>query len=115
MTVGVQAVARVERLFRVGRAAFRPVPRVDSAVVRIRPLRPEPLQPEEELSLRTLVRAVFQWRRKQLSRILRDHPDLRLPVQTAERAADDVGIDLESRPERLAPETFVALAIRLLR
>lgn len=114
LTIGVQAVADVERLFRVGRAAFRPVPRVDSAVVRIRPYRPEPLRPEEEASLRRLVRAAFQWRRKQLSRILRDHPDLRLRVEDAETAADEVGIDLESRPERLSPETFVALARRLL-
>jgi 16S rRNA (adenine1518-N6/adenine1519-N6)-dimethyltransferase len=114
LTVGVQAVAGVERLFRVGRAAFRPVPRVDSAVVRIRPYRPEPLGPEEEVSLRRLVRAAFQWRRKQLSRILRDHPDLRFGVETSGRAAQDLGIDLESRPERLPPAMFVALARRLL-
>jgi 16S rRNA (adenine1518-N6/adenine1519-N6)-dimethyltransferase len=110
LSVGVRTVARVERLFRVGRSAFRPVPRVDSTVVRITPLVPAPLAPHEERRLRALVRAAFQWRRKQLRRILRDHPDLALPEGVAERAAEAAGIDLGCRPERLAPEQFVAFA-----
>ncbi|MCI0689943.1 MAG: 16S rRNA (adenine(1518)-N(6)/adenine(1519)-N(6))-dimethyltransferase RsmA, partial [Sporichthyaceae bacterium] len=38
LTVGVQAVARAERLFAVPAGAFRPRPRVDSAVLRLTPL-----------------------------------------------------------------------------
>lgn len=110
LSVGVRSVARVERLFDVGRGAFRPVPRVDSAVLRIEPLVPEPLERKEEARLRRLVRAAFQWRRKQLAKILRDHPDLELPEEIPERAARAAGIDLRDRPERLAPEQFVALA-----
>ena len=37
LSVGVRTVAQVERLFKVGRQAFRPVPGVDSAVIRITP------------------------------------------------------------------------------
>ncbi len=114
LTVGVRALAEVHRLFRVGRSAFRPVPRVDSAVVRIRPFRPEPLGPAEEARLRRLVRAAFQWRRKQLSGILRNHPDLRLPPDRVEEVASELGIDLGDRPERLSPGLFVALSRRLL-
>lgn len=110
LAVGVQSVARAERLFRVGRGAFRPVPRVESAVVRITPLRPEPLTPEEEGRLRTLVRASFQWRRKQMGKILRDHPDLSLHGDAAASAAQHAGVDLQDRPERLSPETFIRLA-----
>lgn len=110
LAVGVQSVARAERLFRVGRGAFRPVPRVDSAVVRIVPLDPEPLTLDEEARLRTLVRAAFQWRRKQLGKILRDHPDLRVPATAAEAVAEEVGIDLQDRPERLSPGMFIRLA-----
>jgi len=110
LAVGVQTVAHAQRLFRVGRNAFRPVPRVESAVVRIRPLRPEPLTPEEEGRLRHLVRAAFQWRRKQMGKILRDHPDLRLGAEEAERVAEAAGVDLQERPERLSPETFVRLS-----
>lgn len=113
LAVGVQTVAEAERLFRVGRSAFRPVPRVESAVVRIRPLRPEPLTPGEEARLRILVRACFQWRRKQMGKILRDHPDLGLDVQRAEALAAACGFDPRDRPERLAPETFVRLSREL--
>ncbi len=113
LAVGVQCVATAERLFRVGRSAFRPVPGVDSAVVRIRPLRPEPLLDAEEARLRTLVRACFQWRRKQLGKILRDHPDLLVPAAAAEALADAVGVGLQERPERLAPDAFIRLSARL--
>jgi 16S rRNA (adenine1518-N6/adenine1519-N6)-dimethyltransferase len=113
LAVGVRTVAAAERLFRVGRGAFRPVPGVDSAVVRIRPLRPEPLGEREEERLRTLVRACFQWRRKQLGKILRDHPDLRLVPADAEAAAAAAGAGLHERPERLSPDVFVRLSATL--
>jgi 16S rRNA (adenine1518-N6/adenine1519-N6)-dimethyltransferase len=113
LSVGLRSVAVVERLFRVGRQAFRPVPRVDSAVIRITPLRPEPLSNAEEERLRRLVRASFQWRRKQLRRILRDHPDLGYPLEVARTAAQRAGVALSDRPERLSPVRFVALAAAL--
>jgi 16S rRNA (adenine1518-N6/adenine1519-N6)-dimethyltransferase len=109
LAVGVQSVASAERLFRVGRGAFRPVPSVDSAVIRVRPIRPAPLTPAEENRLRVLVRAAFQWRRKQLGKILRDHPDLGMSRIQAEAAARDVGFDLRDRPERLSPDAFIRL------
>jgi 16S rRNA (adenine1518-N6/adenine1519-N6)-dimethyltransferase len=108
--VGVRSVADVERLFGVGRQAFRPVPGVHSAVIRIVPHRPARHTEEEERRLRRLVRAAFQWRRKQLGKILRDHPDLRYGEDVAERAAARAGVTLDARPERLAPEQFWTLA-----
>ncbi|MFQ5536773.1 MAG: 16S rRNA (adenine(1518)-N(6)/adenine(1519)-N(6))-dimethyltransferase RsmA [Gemmatimonadota bacterium] len=113
LAVGVRSVARAERLFRVGRGAFRPVPAVDSAVVRIRPLVPPPLSAAEEAGVRRLVRAAFQWRRKQMGRILRSHPDLRVDPQAVEALAARVGFAPSDRPENLSPEQFVALT-RLL-
>ncbi len=113
LSVGVRTVARVERLFEVGKGAFRPVPGVDSAVIRIRPLVPAPLTQPEEARLRNLVRAAFQWRRKQLRRILRDHPDVARAADVVEEAARVSGVALEDRPERLSPEQFVRLAAAL--
>jgi 16S rRNA (adenine1518-N6/adenine1519-N6)-dimethyltransferase len=110
LSVGVRTVAHVERLFKVGRGAFRPVPRVDSVVVRVTPIVPEPLSDVEERRLRALVRAAFQWRRKQLRKILRDHPDLELSEAVMDRAAHAADIDLSDRPERISPDRFVALA-----
>lgn len=112
LAVGVQSVARAERLFRVARGAFRPVPKVESAVVRITPIRPDPLSPAQEERLRVLVRAAFQWRRKQLGKILRDHPDLAFGADRARAVAEELGVDLADRPERLDASTFIRLAER---
>lgn len=113
LSVGVRAVARVERLFGVGRGAFRPVPRVDSAMIRVTPLRPPPLAEAEEKALRRLVRGAFQWRRKQLGKILREHPDLGYDPEVVARALEAAGASPADRPERLAPEQFMALAAAL--
>jgi 16S rRNA (adenine1518-N6/adenine1519-N6)-dimethyltransferase len=113
LSIGVRSVASAERLFKVGRGAFRPVPGVDSAVIRITPVHPEPLGPEEERRLRVLVRASFQWRRKQLGKILRDHPDLGHEPDVIEAAAAVAEVSLSDRPERLEPDRFIRLAIAL--
>jgi len=113
LSVGIRSVAKVEKLFRVRRGAFRPVPGVDSAIIRITPLVPAPLEAAEEEALRRLVRAAFQWRRKQLRKILRDHPDLEVAEPRLESAVDQAGIEIMDRPERLAPEDFIRLSFAL--
>lgn len=111
LSVGVRAVADARKLFRVGRGAFRPVPGVDSAIIRITPR--TDVEGEHE-GLRTVVRAAFQWRRKQLRKILRDHPDIRLPDgEEVDRVLAELGVEGTVRPERLSPEQFVQLAAAL--
>jgi len=113
LSVGVQAVASVERLFAVGRHAFRPVPNVDSMVIRITPDRPFTLSAPEEDDLRHLTRTSFNWRRKQLQRTLRSAPGYGLDEGALARIARSTGIDLARRPETLAPAEFIALARQL--
>ena len=110
LSVGVQTVARVERVLRVRRTAFRPVPRVDSVVVRLRPHDPPRMSAARERAVRRLVRAAFQRRRKQLQRILRDDPGYRLGRRGVVEAEARSGLDLTLRPEALAPGDFVRLA-----
>jgi 16S rRNA (adenine1518-N6/adenine1519-N6)-dimethyltransferase len=107
LSVGVQAVARIERVLNVGRQAFRPVPDVDSAVIRIDPITPPPLSPELERSLRTLTRSAFGQRRKQFQRILRDAYALS-PAEIADLESR-TGFDLRQRPETFSPADFVTL------
>ncbi|MFP4622966.1 MAG: 16S rRNA (adenine(1518)-N(6)/adenine(1519)-N(6))-dimethyltransferase RsmA [Gemmatimonadota bacterium] len=113
LTVGVRAAADVEKLFDVGRQAFRPVPNVDSAVVRIRPGATHRQVPEPVL--RSLTRAAFGMRRKQLQKILRTAPGYGLEADRAEAVLREVGVSPRSRPETLAPDTFVELAAALRR
>ena len=109
LSVGMRAVAQVKRLFHVSRSAFRPVPDVDSTVVLIVPYRPPRLTLDERADLRTLTRAAFGWRRKQLQKILRTADAYRLDAEELEAVARESGIDPERRPETLSPEEFVRL------
>ncbi|MED5199777.1 MAG: 16S rRNA (adenine(1518)-N(6)/adenine(1519)-N(6))-dimethyltransferase RsmA [Gemmatimonadota bacterium] len=110
LTVGVRCIASVEKVLRVPRTAFRPVPGVDSTVVRITPFTPPPLSADEERSLRVLTRAAFTWRRKQMQKILRDHEALRLSRDRLDDLARETGWDLTRRPETLSPDDFVRLS-----
>lgn len=115
LTVGVRAVADVQVLWAIPRGAFRPIPKVDSAVVRILPHAPPRLTPGEEQDLRALTRAAFGRRRKQLQTILRKHPAYALSAAEARETLSGLGIAESARPETLAPETFVELARALRR
>lgn len=107
LTVGVRAVARVERIFVVKAGAFAPPPKVDSAVVRFLPLA-EPLVSESErVPFRTFVAALFSHRRKQMIRNLREAVGL-----TRDRAAGvlaQLAIPESARVEVLAPAQIVAV------
>lgn len=107
LTVGIQAVAEVEVPMRVGKGAFTPPPKVDSALVRLVP-RAEPLvAPGRVAALRRLTVDLFSYRRKRMQRALREARGL-----TAEESAAllaRAGIDPDLRPEALSPADFVRL------
>ena len=100
LSVGVQAVCRVEKLFEVAPGAFKPPPKVRSAVVRLTPLGAPLIRAEEVGPFRVFVTACFSKRRKQLKNAV---PGLNAVEIRA------LGVDPEVRPERLPPETFVRL------
>lgn len=104
LSVGVQAVARVERLFRVPAGAFRPPPRVASAVVRLTPLAPPLVAPDEVAALRRFVTACFTRRRKQL----RNAVGHAAGVDAARAAAglESLGLDPRGRPEELGAAEY---------
>ena len=103
LSVMLQLVCKVEPLLRVAPGAFRPPPKVESAVVRLTPLPPAQCpDPALAAKLDAVVRAAFNQRRKTLSNALRGLLDA-----DAMRVA---GIDPRARAEGIAPAGFVALA-----
>jgi len=100
LSVGVQAVCRVEKLFTVAPGSFKPPPKVRSAVVRLTPRAAPLITPEEIASFRIFVTSCFSKRRKQLKNAVTgiSETDLRA-----------LGFDPAIRPERLAPEDFIKL------
>ena len=107
LTANVQAVARVETLFRVPPGAFSPPPKVESAVVRLVPLEQPVIGRDEEQPFRELVQAIFGFRRKQMRRVLREVREM--SAEAADAILNRVGIDPAARPETLAPASFAAL------
>lgn len=110
LSVGVRSVAEVERVLKVPASAFRPVPSVDSMVIRVTPRRPYPLSDQETAALRNLTRAAFQRRRKQFQSTLRAHPDLGLSREEVVRLQEATGFDLSRRPETFSPQDFIRLS-----
>jgi 16S rRNA (adenine1518-N6/adenine1519-N6)-dimethyltransferase len=93
LSVALQARFRMEKLFNVSKGAFRPPPKVESAVVRLMPL-------EKKLDIdENLLRRAFSARRKQLRNAL--------PGVDFERAGIDPGL----RPENLSPEDYARLSM----
>ena len=107
LSVNVQAVARVETLFAVPPGAFRPPPKVDSAVIRVVPRDDPAVAPAEEARFRAFVQEAFGLRRKQLRRVLRTiaHVD----AEGAEAALAEAAVDPNARPETLSAEQFAAV------
>ena len=112
LSVNVQAVAIPEFIAAVPAGAFRPPPKVESAIVRIVPREPPAVTADEETRFRKLVQEVFGMRRKQMRRIVRSVAAL--DAEGAEAVLRAAGIDPEARPETLSPDAFAAL-LRALR
>jgi 16S rRNA (adenine1518-N6/adenine1519-N6)-dimethyltransferase len=92
LSVSLQSRFRMKKLFTVSRGAFRPPPKVESAVVRLEPLQ-EPLRVDDDL-----LRRAFSARRKTIKNAL---PGIDLAA---------AGIDPGLRPENLAPEDYARLS-----
>ncbi len=107
LSVMLQLACRVEPLLVVPPGAFRPPPRVDSAVVRLLPLPPAARPDVPAAALDRVVRAAFGQRRKTLANALRGVLDA--------AAIATCGIAPGERAERLPPAAFVALARVLAR
>jgi 16S rRNA (adenine1518-N6/adenine1519-N6)-dimethyltransferase len=102
LSVMLQYRFHVEKLFHVPASAFRPVPRVDSAFVRLIPHVVLPALARDERVFAALVSKAFGQRRKTLRNALADF------TSAAELAA--LGIDPGLRPEALSVGDFVRVA-----
>jgi 16S rRNA (adenine1518-N6/adenine1519-N6)-dimethyltransferase len=101
LTVMLQALFRVTRLFTVPAGAFRPAPKVESAVARLVPLGAQRPAIADEALFARIVAASFGQRRKTLRNALSA-----IANEEALRAA---GIDPGARGETLGVDDFVRL------
>jgi 16S rRNA (adenine1518-N6/adenine1519-N6)-dimethyltransferase len=107
LSILVQHAADVERLLTLPPGAFRPAPKVRSALVGVRFRAPRPV-PDDPGTFAGLVRAIFTRRRKTLSNALLAFPlSARLPPAAALAQA---ALDGRRRPETLTIAELVRLA-----
>jgi 16S rRNA (adenine1518-N6/adenine1519-N6)-dimethyltransferase len=102
----VQLSCEVEMVRAVDRAVFRPRPRVDSALLRLRRVAAAPAP-----GTAALIRGAFAHRRKTLAGSLElvgvaDRPRVR-------EALAGMGLEVDARAESLRPKEFAVLAARL--
>lgn len=110
LTIAAHLHAEVELIHRVPRTCFRPVPKVDSGIVRLRG-RKEPLYPGlENRFLMKVVRAGFSQRRKTLRNTLTKTGVFGAPKEAVLEAFAVANIDPQRRAETLTIDEFAALA-----
>jgi len=102
LSVMLQTRFRIERLFIVPPGAFRPAPRVDSAIARLTPLKDARPKIDDEALFARVVAAAFGQRRKTLRNALK-------LIATGEELERE-GIAPGARGETLAVADFVRLA-----
>jgi 16S rRNA (adenine1518-N6/adenine1519-N6)-dimethyltransferase len=102
LSVMLQYRCRVERLFTIGPGAFRPAPKVDSAIARLIPYAELPHPARDETMFGQVVSQAFAQRRKMMRASLKGL----LTMEQIEACA----IDPSRRPETLSVAEFVRLA-----
>ncbi|MFH2067886.1 MAG: 16S rRNA (adenine(1518)-N(6)/adenine(1519)-N(6))-dimethyltransferase RsmA [Candidatus Omnitrophota bacterium] len=107
LTLSVGILARVELVKIIKKGAFRPPPRVESAVVRISPHLKPLLEPAETREFSKLVHSVFGQRRKTILNQLAKYLDIS-KIQTKSILTGS-GIDPLRRPETINLEEYIRL------
>jgi 16S rRNA (adenine1518-N6/adenine1519-N6)-dimethyltransferase len=113
LAVLVQSLADVQLLRRLGPSVFWPRPKVDSAIVCIRPNSGKRKQVVDRLGevqrLRCFLRDLYAHRRKNLRGALSGAPSGRRPKEEVDRRLADLGLDGTARAETLDVEQHLRL------
>ena len=102
LSVMLQYRFKIEKCFDVPPTAFKPVPSVDSSIVRLTPLAHERLRPKDETLFAQIVTTAFTQRRKMLRKSL--------GAWMTPEAWAAINVNPQARAEELTCEDFVAIS-----
>jgi len=105
LSIMTQYHCEVEKLFLVPASAFQPQPKVESAIIRLRPWKTPPSPADDPQLLESLVRTAFSQRRKTLQNSLKTLLDKELLAS--------LGIDGTRRAETLSLAEYVTISNEL--
>jgi 16S rRNA (adenine1518-N6/adenine1519-N6)-dimethyltransferase len=102
LSVMLQYRFKIEKCFDVPPTAFKPVPAVDSSIVRLTPLADKRLKPKDEKAFALMVTHAFAKRRKMLRNSL--------SAWVTPDGWGTIGVDPKARAEDLTTAEFVAIS-----
>lgn len=102
LSIMAQYYCQVQHMFDVGPGAFKPAPKVDSAIVRMVPHQELPYPVKDHKIFERIVRESFAMRRKTLRN------NLKKTISSEE--LEQLGIDPSLRPERLGLPEYTRIA-----
>lgn len=110
LSLAARYYSEVDIVHRVPRTCFKPEPKVDSCIVRLR-ARKAPLYPDlDPGSLFAITRTAFAQRRKTLRNSLTRSGQLGIPKDVVLAAMAEANVDPGRRPQTLALDEYAAIA-----
>lgn len=104
LSVIIQLLCRVEKIFDISNRAFYPPPKITSTVIKLTPIREIDFDINR---LENLTSICFQQRRKTIFSILKKH---QLSIELLESALETCCIEKNDRPENISPQQFLQLS-----
>ncbi len=110
LSLGMQYHFKTKPMFTVPRQAFRPIPEVESAVVKLTPWPSPPVDVPDEKLFFDIIKAAFSHRRKTLYNSMRQATWLNLSPGVLEQAMQSADLPSKVRGESLSLQDFARLA-----
>lgn len=110
LSLAVQYYTRPEIVVKVPASCFMPKPNVDSTVIKLTKYDKPPVKAVDEEHLFAVIRASFNQRRKTLVNGLANAGGLGISKETAAKALEQMGINVQVRGETLTLEQFTELS-----
>ncbi len=111
VTVSVNYYSKPEMLFGVSAGSFMPMPKVDSAVIRLNVYKEPLFETENSKNFFKVVKASFSQRRKTVLNSISS--SLGLEKQTVKKILSDSGVNPQARAEKLSMNDFAEISRRI--
>jgi 16S rRNA (adenine1518-N6/adenine1519-N6)-dimethyltransferase len=108
ISLAVEYCAEAEICFKVSKGSFYPIPKVDSAVIKLEMRQTPAVDVSDEALLFQVIHTAFNYRRKMLRSCLRN-PPLNLTKSQIQKISESTTIDMKRRGETLSLEEFSEL------
>lgn len=112
LALSIQLYSEPKIIGYISRGSFRPIPNVDSAIIRLNP-KSEKLNPKQKGTFFKLIKAGFSGKRKQLINNLSKNLSIGILKENLLKRFDEVGLKNDIRAENLSLNQWLSLSEEL--